>query len=69
MTDENEDCCLSPLDSSRFIMERAKHVSINIPALQKLTSQVFPLFLSRIRLMKMFSVKDFFSDDGWRMFK
>ena len=36
----NEECCLSPLDSARFIMERAKHVSINLPALQKLTSQV-----------------------------
>lgn len=37
----NEECCLSPLDSARFIMERAKHVSINLSALHKLTSQVF----------------------------
>jgi len=36
----NEECCLSPLDSARFIMERARNVSINLPALQKLANTV-----------------------------
>jgi hypothetical protein len=36
----NEESCLSPLDSARFIMERSKHVSIDIPALQKLSNIV-----------------------------
>jgi len=41
----NEECCLSPLDSARFIMERARHVSINLPAVKKLANIVcFVLF-------------------------
>jgi hypothetical protein len=36
----NEECCLSPLDSARFIMERARHVSINISSLEKLSTMV-----------------------------
>ncbi|CAF1069224.1 unnamed protein product [Rotaria sordida] len=36
----NEQSCLSPLDSARFIMERARHVSINISALQKLANMI-----------------------------
>jgi len=32
----NEECCLNLLDSARFITERAKHVSINLLALEKL---------------------------------
>jgi len=36
----NEECCLSPLDSARFIMERAQHVSINLVSLQKLANTV-----------------------------
>jgi hypothetical protein len=36
----NEESCLSPLDSARFIMERSKHVSIDVPALQKLSNIV-----------------------------
>jgi hypothetical protein len=43
----NEECCLSPLDSARFIMERARNVSINLPALQKLANTVrFSFFLN-----------------------
>lgn len=43
----NEECCLAPLDSARFIMERARHVSINLSCLQKLANSVsfFCLFL------------------------
>jgi len=40
----NEQSCLSPLDSARFIMDRAKHVSIDISALEKLSSQVVLFF-------------------------
>ena len=40
----NEQSCLSPLDSAKFIMERSKHVSIDIPALQKLSTIVFNLY-------------------------
>jgi isoaspartyl peptidase/L-asparaginase-like protein (Ntn-hydrolase superfamily) len=36
----NAECCLTPIDSARFIMERARHVSINLSALQKLASTV-----------------------------
>ncbi len=36
----NEECCLSPLDSARFIMERSEHVSINLSSLQKLSKTV-----------------------------
>jgi hypothetical protein len=46
----NEECCLSPLDSARFIMERARNVSINLPALQKLANTVrFSFFLVFIK--------------------
>lgn len=54
MSDRNktdEECCWSPLDSACFVMERAKHVSINLLALQKVTSQVSmccSLFLIRL---------------------
>ena len=44
----NEECCLSPLDSARFIMERSKHVSINSQALQKLTSLVMEFSFENI---------------------
>ncbi len=36
----NEESCLSPLDSSRFIMERSKNVSINLSSLEKLSKIV-----------------------------
>ena len=36
----NEESCLSPLDSARFIMERARHVSINLPSLENLATLV-----------------------------
>ncbi|CAF3910528.1 unnamed protein product, partial [Rotaria sp. Silwood1] len=36
----NEESCLTPLDSARYIMERARHVSINISSLQKLANMV-----------------------------
>ena len=36
----NEESCLSPLDSARFIMERARHVSISLPPLQILAKTV-----------------------------
>ncbi|CAF1933450.1 unnamed protein product [Rotaria magnacalcarata] len=36
----NEQCCLSPLDSARFIMERARHVSINSSCLRKLADTI-----------------------------
>jgi len=42
----NEQSCLSPLDSARFIMDRAKHVSIDISALEKLSSQVVLFFVN-----------------------
>ena len=37
----NTECPLTPLDSARFIMERARHVSIDLPSLQKLATTVF----------------------------
>ncbi len=43
----NEECCLSPLDSARFIMERARHVSINVSSLEKLSNMVCFLFFNK----------------------
>lgn len=37
----NEESCLTPLDSARFIMERAEHVSINLSSIEKLSKTVF----------------------------
>lgn len=39
-SETNEQSCLTPLDSARFIMERARHVSINMPSLKKLANMV-----------------------------
>jgi hypothetical protein len=36
----NEQCCLTPLDSARYIMERARHVQINLSSLHKLANTV-----------------------------
>ena len=35
-----EQCSLNPLDSARFIMERAKNVSIDLLALRNLSNKV-----------------------------
>jgi hypothetical protein len=54
----NEESCLSPLDSARFIMERARHVSINLSSLQKLSTIIwFHWFL--------FENLNFVKDRGW----
>jgi len=42
----NEECCLSPLDSARFIMERARHVSINLSRLQEMANTIFYAMLN-----------------------
>jgi hypothetical protein len=63
----NEESCLSPLDSARFIMERARHVSINLPSLQKLSTTVCFSFYYLILNKKNFCL-DIICNDGWRMF-
>ena len=45
LPETNEESCLSPLDSARFIMERAKHVSIHLPAIEKLSKLVLKLII------------------------
>jgi len=58
----NEECCLSPLDSARFIMERAKYISINLVALEKLL--ILFVFLFFILNRKYFDF-DIFCNDAF----
>ncbi len=64
----NEQCCLSPLDSAKFIMERSKHVSIDIHALQKLSKIVFYFYsIFNIKNSMKFCL-DILCNDGWTVF-
>ncbi|CAF1210524.1 unnamed protein product [Rotaria sp. Silwood1] len=49
MSDSSEtkqECCLNPLDSARFIMKRARHVSINHAMLEKFSNMVCSALMS-----------------------